>query len=361
LNSRISTRGTVRYVRNLKVKEIYRAFGAKESDVRDVGQRLSKEFHRHVVNTFSGRIGIYIALKACNLAATDEVLIPEHISSCVVDAIKKVCKPTYNLSNKTRAMVVFHQFGYPQKMDEISKIAQEKNLMIVEDCAHSLSSRYKGVRIGSLGDAAVLSFSKIFPTILGGCLITDDKRILDFALKYLRDNKSSFKKICQKLFLGPTLINAEAKNYLVHHIFAPIVGMTWKYFFDLPNPSDMVCHLILDYLKDLDHYSRKRRTNLQIMRARLGVGYHSELEDGCEVVPFAVPYLCSDPERMREELRRRNILVGVNYFDMNRNILSPNFKRVLALPCHQDLSPSNIEYLLDSLKEAESRTGTHLT
>jgi hypothetical protein len=355
MNLQTNTFEAIRYVRNLKFSELNRILGAKGEDIEYVERVLSREFNGTVVSIFSARIGIYLALKAYDLSANDEVLIPRHISSCVVDVIGKICKPSYELTHRTKAIVPFHQFGYPQKMDEICEVAKNRNLLVVEDCAHSLSSKYRGARIGSFGEAAVFSFPKIFPTILGGCLLSTDKRILDYADSYLRNNNSFWKGTYQKFVLGSTLINAEAKNYLVSNVFARIVERNWKLFLKIPNTNKIPCHLLRDYLKDLDCYSKKRRANLESIQLELGVDYLRELEEGCEVVPFAVPYICRNPEKMREELWRSSIGVGLDYFDMNRSILSPDFKKVIALPCHQDLSIREIEHMLNVLKNVESK------
>ncbi len=60
-----------------------------------------------------------------------------------------------------KAIIPVHLYGQMCKMDEIIKIAQKYNLKVVEDCAQSIGSEYKGRKSGSFGDLSTFSF---FPT-----------------------------------------------------------------------------------------------------------------------------------------------------------------------------------------------------
>jgi dTDP-4-amino-4,6-dideoxygalactose transaminase len=346
---------SVRYVRNFRFNEFSRLFAASRQSVERVERVLAAEFSWPVVNLFSARVGLYLALKAYGLSADDEVLVPEHISHCVVDVIEKVCRPSYELSDRTRALVPVHQLGYPQRMDEIMEVAKIRNLLVVEDCAHSLRSKYRGTRIGFFGAASVFSFPKVLPSILGGCLVSQDSLVLDYAARYLRDNKSFWRQAYQNFVLGPTLINAEATNPVIQRLFACIVEGNWKLFVKLPNPTTLVSHLLEDGLRNLDDWSDKRRANLEFIKTRLRQDYLDGLEKESEVVPFAVPYLCRKPEKVYQALKALKILAGLSQFDMNRNMLEPDFRLVVALPCHHDLSFEQIEQMLKTLAHVESR------
>jgi perosamine synthetase len=88
------------------------------------------------------------------------------------DARKKI-------GQKSKALIVQHTFGMPADMDELVKIAEENNLMLIEDCAHSLGAEYKGRKIGTFGKAAFFSFSrdKIISSVYGGVVITNDDKL----------------------------------------------------------------------------------------------------------------------------------------------------------------------------------------
>lgn len=95
------------------------------------------------------------------------------------------------ITNKTKAIVVTHMWGYPCNMDELRKIAKENNVFLLEDCSHAHGATYKDMKVGSLGDAAVFSLQgqKIITGGEGGILITNNKSIKDKALLLGHYNK----------------------------------------------------------------------------------------------------------------------------------------------------------------------------
>ena len=79
-----------------------------------------------------------------------------------------------NLTDRTRAIIVVHWGGYPCDMEEIYKIAQARNLWLIEDAAHAYGSSYKGNIIGTCyhSDEVMFSFQAIkhLTTVDGGAL-----------------------------------------------------------------------------------------------------------------------------------------------------------------------------------------------
>jgi perosamine synthetase len=73
------------------------------------------------------------------------------------------------------AVVPMHVFGHSVDMDPLLKIAGEKGLVVVEDAAEALGSKYQGSHCGSIGDAGILSFNgnKIITTGGGGAILTN--------------------------------------------------------------------------------------------------------------------------------------------------------------------------------------------
>jgi perosamine synthetase len=87
------------------------------------------------------------------------------------------------INNKTgkiiKACVPMHTFGHPCKIDEIRDICYKYNICLIEDCAESLGSFYKGKHTGTFGRMGVMSFNgnKIITAGGGGCIITNDKEL----------------------------------------------------------------------------------------------------------------------------------------------------------------------------------------
>jgi len=78
-----------------------------------------------------------------------------------------------------KACVPMHTFGHPCKIDEIVKICDSYNIVVVEDAAESLGSYYKGKHTGSFGKIGIFSFNgnKIITAGGGGMLVTNNKEI----------------------------------------------------------------------------------------------------------------------------------------------------------------------------------------
>ncbi len=79
-------------------------------------------------------------------------------------------------SRRISACVPMHTFGFPCKIDEISKICQKYNIPLVEDCAESLGSSFKGTHTGNWGKLSAFSFNgnKIATAGGGGMICSND-------------------------------------------------------------------------------------------------------------------------------------------------------------------------------------------
>lgn len=82
-----------------------------------------------------------------------------------------------NTKNKVAAIVPMHTFGHPCRIDEITEVAKQYNIPVIEDSAESLGSYYKNKHTGTFGLAGILSYNgnKTLTTGGGGMIITDDE------------------------------------------------------------------------------------------------------------------------------------------------------------------------------------------
>jgi len=134
---------------------------------------LEKVFGNKPILTASGRTSLYVILKSLNLPERSYVGVPLFCCSVVFDAIRQanliprfidINLDDYNLSasdlekkkGDLSATVVVHMFGHPADMDSIS--LSTNNSPLIEDCAQSLFSKYKGQNTGFLSTASFFSF-----------------------------------------------------------------------------------------------------------------------------------------------------------------------------------------------------------
>jgi len=128
-----------------------------------------------------GRMAFYYILKALDLPAGSEIILPA-LTFWVVPALAKVAglkvvfadvdPATFTLSPEaleraitpaTRAVVPTHLYGLPCDMGPILDIAARHKLIVIEDCAHALGATWNGRPVGTLGDAGFFSFQTLKP------------------------------------------------------------------------------------------------------------------------------------------------------------------------------------------------------
>lgn len=140
---------------------------------------------RECVACNSGTDALYLALRAFNIGAGDEVITTPFTFVATAEVISAVgAKPvfvdidatTFNLSieqvagaitSRTKAIIPVHLFGQPVDMTVLMDVAKAHNLIVIEDCAQSTGASWALKKVGSIGHIGCFSF---YPTKnLGGC------------------------------------------------------------------------------------------------------------------------------------------------------------------------------------------------
>ncbi|MCL6415801.1 DegT/DnrJ/EryC1/StrS family aminotransferase [Aestuariirhabdus sp. Z084] len=99
------------------------------------------------------------------------------VSSCVTSTLFNFCKVSRVLTEKTKLIFVIHEFGMPcNTIDSLALIAMDRGIPLVEDVAHSMTSRFNGRLLGSWGDYVIHSLPKSLPVAKGGILIKSSVR-----------------------------------------------------------------------------------------------------------------------------------------------------------------------------------------
>ena len=83
------------------------------------------------------------------------------------------------ITKRTKAILIVHLHGNCCNIDKIVKIKKKYNLVLIEDCAHSIEAKYKGKNVGTFGDFGCFSFysNKNITTIEGGMLICKSNKV----------------------------------------------------------------------------------------------------------------------------------------------------------------------------------------
>lgn len=130
----------------------------------------------YCIGVGNGLDALSLILRGYDIGPGDEVIVPSNtyiatwLAVSYTGAVPVPVEPdsrTYNIdpskieasiTYKTKAIIAVHLYGQPADMDPINSIAQKYKLKVIEDAAQAHGARYKGNRVGSLGDAAGFSF-----------------------------------------------------------------------------------------------------------------------------------------------------------------------------------------------------------
>lgn len=86
-----------------------------------------------------------------------------------------------NITPLTKAVIVTHLWGQASEIDAIAEICKERGIFLIEDCAHSINTTWKGRHVGTFGDLGVFSFQefKQLSTGDGGMTVTNNEELFD--------------------------------------------------------------------------------------------------------------------------------------------------------------------------------------
>lgn len=328
--------------------------------------------------------GSEILLQAFTCNAVPNPVLWSGLKSVFVD----VNEQTFNIdvkdlekkiTLKSKAVIVQHTFGLAAEMDEIIKICQEHNLILIEDCAHALGATYKGRKVGTFGKAAFFSFSrdKVISSVYGGMVITNDPSIAEKIRQF--QDKCGYPPclwILQQL-LHPVLMNwlilptykIFGKYLLVLfqklHILSKAVhwkekrGLTPGYFPKrMPNALAI---LALNQFKKLERFNQHRREIAKFYAENLG----GQLDEGNIYLRFTIKH--PKAHEIIKQAWQGNILIGDWYtspiapYDTKLDKIGYNLgscpkaeklsKETLNLPTHINISLKDAQKIIDFLKQ----------
>ncbi|HKF03856.1 MAG TPA: dTDP-4-amino-4,6-dideoxygalactose transaminase [Candidatus Sulfotelmatobacter sp.] len=257
------------------------------------------------------------------------------------------------ITPRTKAIVVVHYAGVPCDMDAILEIADRHGVRVVEDNAHGLFSRYQKRYTGTFGCLATQSFheTKNFTCGEGGGLIINDRDLLERAL-VIREKGTNR----NRFFRG------EVDKY------------TWVDLGSSYLPSDLLAAFLCAQLEAKQTIQEKRR--------RVWTHYYESLADwagrnevqlplvppGCEQA-YHMFYMLLPSAEYREaligHLKARSILSVFHYTPLHSSeagkklaaraarcpVTEDVSERLLRLPFYTDLSESEQDSVIDSVKD----------
>lgn len=213
------------------------------------------------VATSNCTTALHASLLALGIGPGDEVIVPPHSyiasANCILHAgatpvFADISAETLNLdpaaaaaaiTARTKAIMVVHQVGRPADLAAFSRLAQERNLHLIEDAACAIGSEYQGRRIGNPSHAPLVCFSlhprKILSTGDGGMITTNDAALAR-KLRLLRQHGMSVNDL--QRHRSKTVVTEEY----------PIIGYNYRM-------TDVQAAIGIGQLRRLDQILERRR------------------------------------------------------------------------------------------------------
>ena len=254
------------------------------------------------------------------------------------------------ITKNTKAIIPIHYGGLPCKIVEINRIARNKKITLIEDCAESFGAKIKGVSVGTFGQMSIFSFApnKILTTGEGGVICTDSRKIFE-KLQLIR---SHGRKVNENYFKTSRL-----PDYIS-------IGYNWRM-------SSMTAALGLSQFDKLDRIIQLRRRHARFYALKLKkikeVTLPDEPKDHLHVYQLFTIQLKNN--LIRNELQKflagRGIMTKIFFEPIHLSNFYkksgfgkkslPNTEKtsqtVLSLPIFPGLKSEEIRYICDSIQE----------
>jgi hypothetical protein len=324
-------------VEDLSAAILHRCKDVRDGEIRFVG---------------SGKAGIRLIFEHLRVRGVLEhkmipVIVPPWLGTWVYAEMLPFAFPSIEATG-ARALLCYHQYGFPQDMDRVLEIADRRGLVVIEDCAHVCASQYKGRPLGGIGEYSLFSFSKFaFCFALGGV----SSRHEDF-YKFVDKACAGSSVVMRAAINGFKLID-EANLHLARPIFLTAMNglrkMAYARYGDQILPGARAMAL---WQSKKAREIQARHGNYTLLRRetdRWGICDHLEA-DG--VAPYAVPLAVNSDKAAAAvaKLQENSIAAGIRSFDFARCSFEPDYRKCVVVPIHSRMTGRGMDRLVSCLK-----------
>ena len=362
-------------------------------------KRLAEHFDsRFVVCVNSGTAALHLAMRALGIGEGDWVIVPaitflataNAARLCGAEVIFSDVDPDSGLmgpeqlkqvlenvkDKKVKGVAPVHLAGQTENLAEIHHIADQSGFHVIEDACHALGTQYDDgkyqYQIGCCqhSDAAIFSFHPVKTIAMGegGAVVTHNKDLYQRVLQ-LRNHGMTCDR---EAFLH--LDRATSSKGLENDWYYEMTELGLNY-----RVSDINCALGLSQLKKLDQFIANRRLLAnyydQLLEPLSALVKPINRVSYCKPAWHLYSILIDFDERgiersyLMQALRERNIGTQVHYIPVNEqpyyqsrygNTQLPGaqqyYARTLSLPLYPEMKKSDVEYVVQSLKEILENT-----
>ena len=253
------------------------------------------------------------------------------------------------ITSRTKAIATVDFAGVSCDYDKILKIAKENKLLLVEDACHALGTEYKGRKLGSFADIAIVTFHPVkhITTGEGGVALTN--------------NKNFYEKL--KIVRNHGIIKKPEKGGWYYEVKEPSFNF---------RITDIQCALGISQLKKIDRFLKRRREII--------AKYNKAFKDVKEIIlPTEKNYLKTAryiyPIQVKKQNRKKvfgnlqeqGIGIQIHYMPLHLHpfykkrfeykkgdfpIAEEYYERAITIPLFPKMTNREVDYVIKSVKKA---------
>lgn len=330
---------------------------------------------KYAVLVSNGTAALHAACFAAGVGAGDEVIVPPITfaasSNCALycgasPVFADINSETYNISpeeiaekatEKTKAVVAVDFTGQAVELDEIKTVCREKNIVLIEDAAHSIGTLYNGVPIGSIADLTTFSFHPV-KTVTGGeggAVLTNNQQYYERLLLFRSHG----------ITRNTALMDKEPDGDWYYQQ----VDLGYNY-----RMTDMQAALISSQLDKLSLFKKRRKEIVDKYNSAFAeipeVIVQKEIPESdtarhLYILQFDLSKLSVGREQIFDALKAENICCNVHYipiyyFPYYRKLgykkgICPNaeklYEQIISLPLYYSMTDYDVESVIEAVKK----------
>lgn len=320
----------------------------------------------HAVGLNSCTSALHLALLALDIGPGDEVIVPTWTFAATAQVVEwvgatlvlcDVSPETLNIdvekaesliTEKTKAIMPVHMFGYPCDMEGLVRLAKKYGVKIIEDAAHAIGTKYNEKKIGTFSDITCFSFyaTKNLAMGEGGAAVSNDQELIERIRKlgYFGINKQAFKRYEKA---GTWLYDIEELGYK-------------------SNLDSVHAALGLSQLKRLDKMNSRRREIAAQYKKGLDscIGYLEDDPQHYHIYHLFPVLLPEDVDRnsFSAALKEKNIGSSVHFIPLHQHsyyherfpqeqfpVASDAYKRILSIPMFPSMADDDVDDVIKTV------------
>lgn len=360
------------------IEDIIKDKGSTRGDgyyTKKVSELIEKKFSvNKTLMTTSGTHALEMAAELIDIKPGEEVIMPSFTFPSTANAVLKsrgipvfaeIEKDTLNIdpkdirnkiTNKTKAIIPIHYAGIAANMDEINNIANDFDLLVIEDAAQAVNAKYKDNYLGTMGDLGCFSFhsTKNYISGEGGALLI---------------NKSD-----ESLIEKAAILREKGTNR-INFLKGEVDKYTWVDQGSSYLPSDLLMAFLYAQLKEMDKIKKLRQNifyryqeelqflnNFNIVKSIIEIPKNRDINYNSFYIIFSNKNI---RDRTIELLKQRGIKATFHYIPLHIAKMGKKLgyqkgdfpitedvsNTIMRLPLYTGMREDEVDYVIKNVKE----------